>query len=66
MAVRWEEFWTVLSFWIRDVWEPNFSCIHEKEPDKGHVDHMYGFLLLTLVGTSKTLQDVDTGPSPGD
>ena len=37
------------------------SCIHEKGSDKGHVVDKYGFILLTLVGTSKGLEDVDMG-----
>ena len=40
-------------------WEPNGSCIHEKGPDKGYIGDKYGFLLLTLVGTSKGLKDVE-------
>ena len=35
--------------------------MHEKGPDKGHIGDKYGFLLLTPVGTSKVLEDVDTG-----
>ena len=37
------------------------SCIHEKGPDKGHIGDKYGFILLTPVGTSRDLEDVDTG-----
>ena len=40
--------------------------MHEKGPDKGYIGDKYGFLLLTPVGTSKGLEDVDTGWSPGD
>ena len=43
------------------VGKPNGSCIHEKGPDKGYIGDKYGFLLLTPVGTSKGLEDVDTG-----
>ena len=46
------------------VEEPNGNCIHKKGLDKGHTSSIsdeYGFLLLTPVGTSKGLQDVDTG-----
>ena len=39
------------------VGEPNGSCIHEK----GHIGEKYGFLMLTPVGTSKGLEDVNTG-----
>ena len=39
--------------------EPNRSCIHEKELDKGHMGDKYGLLLLTPVGTSKGFEDVD-------
>ena len=35
--------------------------MHEKELDKGHRGDKYGFLLLDTVGTSKDLEDVDTG-----
>ena len=41
--------------------EPNGSCIHEKGPDKGHIGDKYSFILLTLIGTSEGLEDVDTG-----
>ena len=41
--------------------ESNGSCIHEKGLDKGHIGDNYGFLLLTPVGTSKGLEDIDTG-----
>ena len=34
--------------------------MNENEPDNGHVGDKYGFLLLTLVGTGKGLEDVDT------
>ena len=44
----------------RGVGEPNGSCIHEKAPDKRHIGDKYGFLLLTAVGTSKGLENVDT------
>ena len=40
--------------------ESNGSFMHEKEPDKGHIVDKYGFLLLTPVGASKGLEDVDT------
>ena len=40
----------------RGVEEPNASCILKK----GHIDES-GFLLLTPVGSSKDLEDVDTG-----
>ena len=33
----------------------------KKGPDKGHIGDKYGLLLLTQVGTSKDLEDVDTG-----
>ena len=42
-------------------WEPNGSCIHEKVPDKGLISDKNGFILLTPVGSSKDLEDVDTG-----
>ena len=45
----------------RVVGDPNGICMHEKGPDKGHIGDKYDFLLLTLVGTSKGLEDVDTG-----
>ena len=48
------------------VGEPNGSCIHEKGSDKEHIGDRSGFLLLTPVSTSKGLDDVDTGWSPGD
>ena len=35
-------------------------------PDKRHIGDKYGFILLTPVGTSKGLKDVDTGNCPGD
>ena len=38
-----------------------FFCIHEKEPDKGNIGDKYGFFLLPSAGTSKGLEDVDTG-----
>ena len=40
--------------------------MHEKGPNKALIGDNYGFLLLTPVGTSKGLEDVDTGWSPGD
>ena len=40
--------------------------MHEKGPYKGLTSDRYGFLSLIAVGTSKSLQDVDTGYSPGD
>ena len=43
------------------IGEPDGSCIHEKERDKGLLGDKYGFLLLTTVDTSKALKDVDTG-----
>ena len=45
----------------RGIGEPNGSCILEKGPDKEHIGDKYDFLLLTPVGTSKDLDDVDTG-----
>ena len=39
-------------------WE--LLIMHEKGPDKGHVDDNYGFLFLTPVGTSKCLEHIDT------
>ena len=51
--------------WL-DVGEPNQSCIHEEGPDKGLMGDKYGLLLLTPVGTSKGLEDVDTGQGSGD
>ena len=42
-------------------WEPNGSSIHEKGLDKGLIGDKYGLYLLTPVGTSKGLEDVDTG-----
>ena len=33
--------------------------MHENGSDKRHTGDKYGFLLLTLVGTSKGLEDVD-------
>ena len=50
----------------RVVVEPNESCIHEKGPDKGLMGDKYGLLSLTPVGTSKGLEDVDTGQGSGD
>ena len=38
------------------VRESNWSCMHEKGPDKGFIGDEYGFLLLTPVGTSKALR----------
>jgi len=35
--------------------------MHEKGPDNGYMGYKYSFLLLTPVGTSKGLEDVDTG-----
>ena len=46
--------------WLGDG-KPNRSCTHEKGPDKGHISDKYGFLLLTPVGTSKVLENVDMG-----
>ena len=46
------KFWKFWSFRIR-VGEPNGNFKHEKELDKGNIGDKYGFLLLTLVGTSK-------------
>ena len=43
------------------IGEPSGSCIHEKGPDKKNIGDKYGYLLLTPVGTSKGLEDVDTG-----
>ena len=43
------------------VGEPNWSCIYEKGPDKGHICDKYGFFFLIPVGISKGLEDVDTG-----
>ena len=45
----------------RGIGEPNGRCTYEKEPDKGHLSDQYRFLLLTQVGTSKGLENVDTG-----
>ena len=45
---------------VRCYREPNGSCIHKKGPDKELIGDKYGFLLLTSVGTSKGLKDVDT------
>jgi len=50
----------------RGVGEPNGNCMHEKGPAKGHICDKYGVLLPTPVGTSKSLEDVDTGSGPGD
>ena len=53
-----------LEFLNRGWWgtgEPNGSCIYEKELDKEHIGDMYGFFMLTPVGTGKALEDVDTG-----
>ena len=33
----------------------------QKGPDKGHKDDKYSLFLLSPVGTSKGLKDVDTG-----
>ena len=33
--------------------------MHEKGSDKEHIGDKYGFFLLTAVGTSKGLEDVD-------
>ena len=41
-------------------------CMQEKGPEKELLGDKYSFLLLTSVGTSKGLEDVDTGQSPGD
>ena len=46
---------------VLNIFGTNGSCLHEKGPDKGHIDDKYGFLLLTPVGTSKSLEDVDMG-----
>ena len=35
--------------------------MHEKGSDKGLISDENGFLLLTPVGTSRGLEDVDTG-----
>ena len=35
--------------------------MYEKRPFKGHIGDMYGFLLMTPVGTNKGPEDVDTG-----
>ena len=43
------------------VEEPNGSCMNEKGPDKGLIGDKYGFILLTSVGSSKGLEDVDAG-----
>ena len=48
------------------VGEPNRNCIHEKGPYKGHIVDKCGFHLLTPVGTSKGLEDIDTGWGLGD
>ena len=48
------------------VGEPNGSYIHEKGPDKGHIGDKCGFLLLIPVGTSRRLEDFDTGQGSGD
>ena len=45
----------------RGVGEPNGSCIDENGPGKGLVGGKHGFLLSTPVGTSRGLEDVDTG-----
>ena len=53
-----------LEFLNKGCWgvgEPNGSCIHEKGPDNGDIGENYGFLLLTPVGTSMGLNDIDTG-----
>ena len=42
-------------------WGIKWNCIYKKGPEKGHIGDNYGFLLLTPVGTSKGLEDVDTG-----
>ena len=41
--------------------EPNGSCLHKKVPAEGFIGDKYGFILLILVGTSRDLEDVDTG-----
>ena len=55
-----------LNWGWRGVGEPNGSCIHEKRPDKGHIGDKCGFLLLTPVGTSRGLEDFDTGQGSGN
>ena len=45
----------------RGVGEPNGSCIHEKELDKGLISDKNGFLLLSPVGTCRGLEDVNAG-----
>ena len=37
------------------------SCMHEKGSDRGYIGDKDCFLLLTPVGTSRGLEDVDTG-----
>ena len=51
----------VLNFFNRDVSEINGSCIHEKGSYEGYIGDKDCFLLLTLFGTSKSLEYVDTG-----
>ena len=42
-------------------WVTNGNYMHKKGPVKGFLGDNYCFLLLTLVGNSKDLEDVDTG-----
>ena len=37
------------------------SCLHEKGLDKRYIVDKNGFVLLTPVGTSKELEDVNEG-----
>ena len=64
LAMRREEFW-IVSFFLNKGWigvrEPNGSYMHEKGSNKGLISDENGFLLLTPVGTSRGLENVDSG-----
>ena len=42
-------------------WGIKWELLTRKGSDKGHIGDNYGFLMLTPVGTSKRLENVDTG-----
>ena len=47
-------------------WEPAGNSIHEKWLDNGFIVNKDGFILLTLVGTSKEPDDAYMGSGSGD
>ena len=42
-------------------WGTKWELLHEKSPDKGLMSDKNGFLLLSPVGTSRGLEDVNAG-----